>query len=254
MLGPKRLLIGLALICAASAWAEQSADSDVDAQRMAQAREQLYAGHGGQVNYLAMLDRMEWQRVDGQSSGIWDFQGWLGGDINRLWVKSEGETESGSIDDAELQLLYGRAVSPFFDLQLGIRHDLEPQGLNHGVVALQGLAPQWFEADFSGFLSERGDLTGRVELEYDALLTQRLVLQPRFEFGWSAQDIPELALGRGMTVGTFGLRLRYEIIREFAPYVGVEWRSAFGGTADRQRAAGESVTNALVVAGFRLWY
>ena len=157
-------------------------------------------------------------------------------------------------DDAEIQALYSRAIAPFWDVQAGLRYDIEPDGVAHGVVALNGLAPYWFEVDASAFLSERGDLTARVEAEYELLLTQRLILQPRIEANLSAQDIPERETGSGLNSIDAGLRLRYEIKREFAPYIGVEWQSAFGDTRDLINAAGGDGDEVVFLVGLRTWY
>ena len=158
------------------------------------------------------------------------------------------------MDDAEIQALYSRAVAPFWNVQAGVRYDIEPDSLAHGVVALNGLAPYWFEVDASAFLSEKGDVTARIEAEYELLLTQRLILQPRIEANLSAQDIPERETGAGLSTLDAGLRLRYEIRREFAPYVGVEWQSAFGETRDMIKAAGGEGDDIVFLVGLRTWY
>jgi len=225
------------------------------------AREHLYEHHGGGLHYLFAADRFEFRSDDGDKGFLWDLQGWYGGDLHRLWLKSEGEYESGrdeepsGVEGAEIQALYGRAVARYFDLQMGIRHDLEPSpSRTYAVLGVQGLAPQWFEVDGALFLSDEGDLSARVEVEYDLLLTQRLVFQPRAEVTAAAQDVPELGLGSGISSLAFGARLRYEIRPEFAPYVGVSWNETFGGTADFARADGGSPRASAFVAGFRFWY
>jgi copper resistance protein B len=145
-------------------------------------------------------------------------------------------------------------VTPFWDVQAGLRYDIEPDGLAHGVVALNGLAPYWFEVDASAFLSERGDLTARIEAEYELLLTQRMILQPRIEAELSAQTLPDRETGSGLTSIKAGLRLRYEAIREFGPYLGVEWHSAFGETRDMIEATGEDGEELVFLVGLRAWY
>ena len=196
-------------------------------------------------------DRLEY-REDGW---LWDAQGWIGGDYHKLWWKTEGELGDDSDDEAELQLLYSRAYSAFFDLQFGLRHDIDPQPSRTYLVAgFQGLAPQWIEIDAAAFISEEGDFTARIEAEYELLLTQRLVLQPRFEIELAAQEVSELHIGSGITSTELGLRLRYEIRREVAPYIGLSWRESYGGTADLLQAAGEDDDSLSVVAGIRLWF
>jgi copper resistance protein B len=204
---------------------------------------------------FTLIDRFEGQwPEDGEESLLWDAQGWYGGDLNKLWWKSEGDVEDGDVGEAELQLLYSRAVRPYWDLQAGVRRDFEPDSRTYGVLGLQGLAPYWFEVDAAAFVSEEGDVTVRLEAEYDLLLTQRLVLQPRVEFEAALDDIPDRALASGFTSADLSLRLRYEIRRELAPYVGVSWSSALGETADLVRAVGGEEETTALVAGVRLWF
>lgn len=232
------------------------ADAYYGREAMSKSRAEVQHEAGGQYNWFIMADRFEAQVLDDEEVLVFDGQGWYGGDINKLWVKSEGDysLDGNEIEDAELQVLWSRAVSTFFDVQTGIRYDIEPDGLAHGVVGVQGLAPYWFEVDAAAFLSEKGDVTARIEAEYDMLFTQRLVLQPRVELELSAQDIPEREIGSGVTGLDVGLRLRYEVKREFAPYVGVEWQSAFGDTADFIEAEGGSKDQTIFVLGLRAWF
>ncbi|MGD2131607.1 MAG: copper resistance protein B [Maricaulaceae bacterium] len=204
---------------------------------------------------FTQIDRLEGRWPDdGDTSLLWDAQGWYGGDINKLWWKSEGDAEDGDVGEAELQMLYSRAITPFFDLQAGVRQDFEPDSLTYGVLGVQGLAPYWFELDAAAFVSEEGDVTSRLEAEYDLLLTQRLVLQPRAEAEIAFQDVEERGLGSGVTGVDLGLRLRYEIRRELAPYVGVEWSRLLGDTADLARAAAESDEETVFILGVRAWF
>lgn len=233
-----------------------AADLLFDPGEMAAAREQLRVEQGAAKTFLLLADRFEGRRGDGTENYLWDAQGWYGGDTNKLWLKSEGE---GAFDEgletAELQVLYGRAVTPFFDLQAGIRHDFRPDpDRSHLVLGLQGLVPYAFEVDAAAFLSDEGDLTGRLEGEFDLQMTQRVILQPRFELNVSAQDIPELGTGSGITSAEAGFRLRYEIRRELAPYVGVGWERKLGDTADFARTAGEDPGGWQLVLGIRAWY
>ena len=152
-------------------------------------------------------------------------------------------------------MLYSRAISPFFDLQVGLRHDVEPDpNRTFAVLGIQGLAPQWFEIDAAAFLSDDGDLSLRFEAEYDLLLTQRLVLQPRFEINAGGSDVPELQLGSGIRDTQLGLRLRYEIRREIAPYIGLSWSRLWGETADRAESIGDDSDSFGLVAGVRFWF
>ncbi len=226
-------------------------------QAMAPSRRQLARENGGMKTGMVLIERLEARfATDGGEDGyVWDAQGWYGGDINRFVLKTEGEGEfGGELEDAEIQALYSRAIGPFFDLQAGVRFDHEPDTRTHLVLGVQGLAPYMFHVDGALFLSDRGDLTGRIEGEYDQRITQQLILQPRIEVELAAQDIPEREIGAGITKIEPGLRLRYEIRPEFAPYVGVEYEAKLGETADIARAAGEDPDGLKVLVGLRAWF
>lgn len=234
-----------------------AADTAYDPEVMAAAREALRAEHGGMNTYRFMIDQLEVAMRDGRDGYVWeDAQFWYGGDLNRLWIKSQGEGTFGQgIESAEVQALWSRAISPFWDLQTGVRYDFRPEPeRGHLVLGVQGLAPYWFEIDAAAFLSEEGDVTARFEGEYDLRITQRLILQPRTELDFSLQDVPEIGVGSGLSTAEAGLRLRYEIVPEFAPYVGVEYERAFGNTADFRRTAGEDVGGWNLVLGVRTWF
>ncbi|TIX50268.1 copper resistance protein B [Alteraurantiacibacter aquimixticola] len=222
---------------------------------MQPAREQLAYENGGMRTGSLMVERLE-ARLGDEDAVLWDLQGFWGGDVNRFVFKSEGEGELdlGHVEDAEVQALWSHAIGPFFDLQAGARLDLEPETRSHLVLGLQGLAPYMWHVDAAAFLSDRGDLTARVEAEYDQKITQSLILQPRVEIEASAQDIPERDIGAGLTSLAAGLRLRYEIAREFAPYVGVEWEGRLGQTRDIARANGEDPSATSVLVGLRAWF
>lgn len=223
----------------------------------AEALEALRHETGGQRQFVFRTDRFEFHSTDDEDVILWDVDAWYGGRLNKLWIKSEAEYDfdEGAFHEAELQLLWSRAITPYFDVQTGLRHDFEPGGnRTHAVVGLQGLAPYWFEVDMAAFLSNEGELTAAIEAEYELLLTQRLILQPRAELGFAAQDMPDLETGSGLTAIEAGLRLRYEFTRQFAPYAGVEWTRSLGETADLARAAGEDIQSTAFVFGLRLWF
>lgn len=234
-----------------------AADAIWGADAMAPSRTALARENGGLRTGMVMLERLEARiPTEGGSEGyLWDAQAFYGGDINRLVIKTEGEGEfGGGTEDAEIQALYSRAIGPFFDLQAGVRFDPEPDTRSHAVIGVQGLAPYMFELDAALFLSDRGDITARIEAEYDQRITQRLILQPRIEAELSAQSIPERGLGAGFTKVEPGLRLRYEIEREFAPYIGIEYEAKTGETADIARAAGEDPDGIKLLIGLRAWF
>ncbi len=227
-----------------------------DPSAMARAREELLRENGGMRHYMLFVDRLEALLHDGRDSYRWDLEGWYGGDLHKVWLKSEGEGTFGKRpEDAEIQALYSRAIAPFFDLQAGVRYDLRPDPETaHLVLGIQGLLPYKFELDAAAFLSDDGDLTARFEFEYDQRITQRLIVQPRLELNLAAEDIPELEIGSGVSAIEAGVRLRYELRREFAPYVGVSWDSRIGDSAEFARAAGENPGGWNLVLGVRGWF
>jgi copper resistance protein B len=202
----------------------------------------------------AILNQNE-LRVGSPDAYRWEGEGWYGDDVNRLWVKSEGsvDTSSGTADEAEIQGLYSRAVSAFFNLQGGVRYDLDPSSRGWAALGIEGLAPLNWEIGAFAFVSSGGHLAARFEGYHDLNLTQRLVLQPQFELNAYSRANWAARLGTGLTDGDFGLRLRYEFRREFAPYIGVTYEVRFGSTANRVRAAGLSAGELRFVAGIRAW-
>ncbi|GAA0715105.1 copper resistance protein B [Dokdonella soli] len=204
---------------------------------------------------LFALDRFERVKTGDGYATSWSAQGWLGGDFDKLHVRSEGSRANGAVEHADLELLWGHAIAPFWDSQLGVRRDFG-RGPDRGWVAfgVQGLAPYWFEIAATAYVGEQDRTALRAEVDYELLLTQRLVLQPRVELNAYGRADPALRIGSGLSDTSFGLRLRYEIRREFAPYVGVEWTKSFGATADFAREDGHDVTDLRWVAGVRVWF
>lgn len=202
-----------------------------------------------------LVDRLEYRAQPGPNLRNWDAQGWFGGDRDKFWFKTEGENEAGrGTQRAELQLLYARRISPFWHAQAGVRREGRPGSWsNAGVVGIQGLAPYWFDIEAMLF-AERNGVSARLEAETDLQLTQRLLLQPRFETQVSGFTDRERGMGSGLQHVEVGLRLRYEIRREFAPYIGVVWSRKFGETANIARSEGEKVRTPGIVAGVRVWY
>lgn len=230
------------------------ADRSFSPSEMARSRAGERREHGGGIYSQILFNLLEYRATGDGGSYHWDMETWIGGDINQLTIKSEGEGAfRGGADRADLQLLYSRAIDPYWNLQAGVRYDFE-RSRSYAAVGIEGLAPYWFELEGTLFLSDRGDVLARLEGYHDMRLTQRLLLQPRAELQLSAQDAPHDRLGSGLTNVELGLRLRYEIKREFAPYIGIAWERRFGGTARYARADGEDVGGATFVAGVRLWF
>lgn len=223
---------------------------------MDRARRIMRAEHGVIRSGMILIDRAEWQAGKGADGYAWDAQGWYGGDINRLVVRSEGEGSfGGKLDHAEVQALWNRAIDPWWNLRAGVRQDLgEGPDHTHAVLGVQGLAPYRFDLDGALFLSDAGDLTARLAVEYDQRLTRKLVLQPSVELDFAAQDVPELGIGTGLSTAEAGLRVRYEFVPEFAPYIGVRYERAFGDTARFRRLDGKRRGDWRMVLGLRTWF
>lgn len=226
------------------------------AEAMAKADRDLRREHGGMTYPVVMLNIAEYQARKGRDGYRWDGEASFGGDIDRLVLKSEGEGSFGeALEQAEVQALYNRALDPYWNLQVGVRHDIRPNpSRTYATIGIEGLAPYWFEVEGALFLSDKGDLTARAEAYYDQRIMQDFVLQPRIEANFSAQDVPEIGTGSGLTDLEVGLRLRYERTREFAPYVGVSWERQFGDTARFSRARGDGTGGFSFVAGVRTWF
>lgn len=236
--------------------AEHAADTVYGAEAMAMGRHHLEHFHGGQKLYQVMANIAEAQVRKGRDGFEWDAEAWYGGDIDRLWLKSEGEGTFGEpLEKAELQALYSRAVDPYFNLQAGVRYDFRPNPSRvYATVGFEGLAPGFFDVEGALFVSNKGELMARAEGYYDQRITQRLILQPRIEANFAAQDSRRIGVGAGLSDAEIGLRLRYDIVREFAPYVGVQYRRAFGDTRRYLREAGESSGGFSLLFGIRTWF
>lgn len=211
--------------------------------------------HDSAINSFFLLDQLEYQDADAGSTLAWDASGWVGGDINRVWFRSEGERTNGVTEDAELQLLYGRSIGPWWDVVAGVRQDFKPESpQTWAAFGVQGMALYAFEAEATAFVGESGQTAARLEGDYDILLTNRLILQPTAEVNFYGKNDPERGVGSGLANTELGLRLRYEIVRQFAPYIGVSWSRSYGNTADLVRDEGEDVDEARFVAGIRMWF
>ena len=211
--------------------------------------------HDSTINTYFLADKLEWQDADDASTLAWDLSGWIGGDIDRLWLRSEGERSNGKTEDAEIQALWGHAISPWWDVVSGVRQDFKPGApQTWAAFGLQGMALYNFEAEATAFLGENGQSAVRLEGDYDILLTNHLILQPTAELNVYGKNDPQRGIGSGLANTEAGLRLRYEIRREFAPYIGVTWNRTYGHTADYAREEGEDRSEARLVLGVRLWF
>lgn len=216
---------------------------------------QMHDAMDNSVHTFTLIDRLEgWNAQPGRGAS-WEGKGWVGNDLRRVWWRSEGERVRGRTESADLEVLYGKSISPWWDVVAGVRHDFKPgDSRNFAAIGVQGLAPQKFEVAATGYLGSSGFATARFEAEYETLLTNRLILQPRLEMNINAKDDPRRGLGSGLATAEAGLRLRYEITRRFAPYIGVSREWSFGRTAGFRRNAGENINDTRVVAGIRIWF
>lgn len=202
-----------------------------------------------------LVDRLESVSARDNVSTEYDLQAWYGRLYDRAVLKAEGEVDGGKLHDARTELLWGHAVRAYWDMQLGVRHDSgEKPDRNWLALGIQGLAPYWFEVDATAYVGEQGRTALRLAGEYELLLTQKLILQPRVEANFYGKSDDARERGSGLSDATLGLRLRYEIRREFAPYVGIEWAGKYGGTADHARAAGERTRESRLATGLRFWF
>ncbi|MEW8660850.1 MAG: copper resistance protein B [Candidatus Thiodiazotropha sp.] len=205
--------------------------------------------------YKVMIEKLELREAEGAEPLVLDGEVWIGYDLDKFWIKSELERPGGETEELELQLLYSRAISAFWDIQVGWRRDLIPDPERDWLaVGLKGLAPYLFEVAATLFAGESGQIGLRLDAEYEYLFTQRLVLSPEFEINLHTKDDEEVGIGSGLSDLSLGLRLRYEVLKEFAPYVGISWSKRFGDSADFAREEGEDVTDVQWLVGLRAWF
>ena len=211
-------------------------------------------------NTFVLVDVLEYRPKPSDSDYRWDFEGWHGGDFNKLWFKSEGERNTALKADYDIdaQLLYGRFLRKYYDFQVGLRAETQTyQGRNvtraHAVIGVEGLVPYNFEVESALFISQNGDVSGRFSLTKDFLVTKRWVVQSRFETTVAAQRVERFTTGRGLNNIEYGLRLRYDISRKFGPYAGISFDRSFFGTADLVRQDGGDPRQIRFVVGVRMW-
>jgi copper resistance protein B len=213
-----------------------------------------HAVHDRELRYFVLFDQLEWQG-SGTGGANLENTSWIGSDLNRLWFRAEGESEDGRVESAFVHALWGHSFSRWWDVVAGVRQDFRPGGpQTWAAVGIQGLAPYWFEIEATGYLGSGGRTHARLEVEYELLLTNRLILQPLAELEISGKSDPGRGLGAGLSSLETGLRLRYEVRRELAPYVGLTWQRKFFGTADFARAEGERTGGARLAVGIRTWF
>ncbi len=202
----------------------------------------------------AQFDEFEARFGDGHSSFRWDGEAWMGTDANRLRLKSEGFATNGTTEDGQHELLYAHPISPYFDLQAGARYDLDSAaGRGWAAIGIEGLAPQFFKVSATAYVGDAGRFAAKLTGSYEVLLTQRLILEPLVELDWYSRSDPRRQIGSGLSELDTGLRLRYEIIRKFAPYMGISYNRKFGGSATFARTNSEPAGALQAALGLRMW-
>lgn len=214
-----------------------------------------HAVHDNSIQTFVLLDRLEVWNSDPGTGLAWEGQVWVGTDLNRVWLRSEGEHVVGKLEGADLEVLYGHSVTRWWDVVAGVRHDFKP-GASQDFLAIgvMGLAPYKFEVSATGYIGQSGQTAARLEVEYETLFTNRLILQPLVEVNLYGKDDARRGIGSGLSTVEAGLRLRYEISRKIAPYIGLVRERAFGRTADFRRVNGEDIDDTRIVAGLRIWF
>jgi copper resistance protein B len=211
--------------------------------------------HDRLITTYVLVDQLEWQAGGEPSAVSGDLTGWVGTDRDRLWFRGEADRPGGRFDQAQLQVLYGRAVARWWTLMAGVRQDVRDNApRTAAAIGVQGLAPFWVDVEATLYVEGSGRSHVRMEAEHDLLITNRLVLQPLLEFEIYSKADPELRLGSGLSTVDAGLRLRYEVRREIAPYVGLVWHRKYFGTAERAGAAGVATRRLQLALGLRLWW
>lgn len=204
---------------------------------------------------MVLVDQFELRTGEGDTPLTWDAEGWVGKDLNKLWIKTEGEFLHGSFDEVELQALYSRAITAYWDLQFGWRGNFQPTPRRHWLsFGVKGLAPYFFDVDAAVFIGENGRTSARLQADYEFVFTQRVILVPEVKLNMYGKGDPATGIGSGFSDLEAGLRLRYEIRREFAPYIGVNWIHLFGDTADYAGEEGRNSDELRVVLGIRSWF
>jgi copper resistance protein B len=220
---------------------------------------QHHMGHRERINTFVLADQLEWQGAEGRRGAVWDARGWIGRDVTRLWFRTDGDQGGGTLRQARAEVFYGRAVHRWWDILAGVRQDARRRpgpapAQTWAAFGIQGLAPYWFDVKATAYVGAGGRMQAEADVEYDLLLTNRLILQPRVEAVFSSDDDAERGLAAGVSSTGAGVRLRYEVRREFAPYVGVSWDRSFWPAPAGASAAAGGPGRLRAVVGARAWF
>jgi len=249
------MLIGSsALLCSPAALAQNQPSGELPGMSPREMTRMMEMNDAAAFGKL-LVDQLEWRHGDGEEGPAWDALGWYGTDYDKLWFRTEGVRIGSVTEDARAELLWDHIFSRWWSVQTGVRHDFgDGPSRNWLGLGVQGLAPYFFQIEATAYVGDAGRTTARFRAEYELLFTQRLILQPQLEVNAYGKDDPERQIGAGFSDLQLGLRLRYEIWREFAPYLGVAWFRNLGKTADLVRAAGNDPSVVQLVAGIRFWF
>lgn len=211
--------------------------------------------HDDTLQSFVLFNRLEGFDADEGTGLEWEGQAWIGTDLDKLWLRSEGERAGSHTEAADVEVLYGRAFARWWDVVAGVRHDFKPgASQDFAAIGVMGVAPYKYEVEATAYIGQSGQTAARIEVEYETLLTNRLILQPLVELNFYGQNDERRGIGSGLSTAEAGLRLRYEIARQFAPYMGVVREWSFGHTADFRRDEGEDTNDTRFVAGVRIWF
>jgi copper resistance protein B len=219
----------------------------------APAAAQTVHGHDGGINNFTLVEEADLTRFNGKLVANWEAQGWIGSDRHKFWWRTEGETKGPRLEQSEFQALYSRNIAMFFDVQAGLRHDIQPDARSYAVVGVQGLAPLFFETEAHAFFGFKGDVLFRLRQSFDLRMTNRLVVQPLFEIDIYATRVPERLIASGPAIIETGVLTRYEITRRVAPYVALMFERRLGESARLAQAAGENPGGWSIRTGVRFW-
>jgi len=214
-----------------------------------------HPAHDNSTQHYALLDRLEAWNADKGAGLKWEGKAWIGTDLNRIWLRSEGERVDNQTEAADLEVLYGHSVATWWDVVAGVRHDFQPgTSRDFAAIGVMGVVPSKYEVDATAYIGQSGQTAARIQAEYDTLLTGRLILQSLVEINLYGQDDPQRGIGSGLSTLETGYRLRYEFTRRFAPYIGIVQERAFGRTAGLRHADGKDINDTRFIAGIRIWF
>lgn len=211
----------------------------------------LAAGMGADdpLLFYVKADKFEVRDTDEGSLQVWEFDAWLGKDLDKLWIKSSGERHKGEVESNEIDILYSKAISPYWDLQMGLRHEFRPKPAENSIgIGVMGVAPYLFEVDANVFINDDGDLNARLDAEYEYLFTQRIILVPNLELEFNSDDDNARGIVSGLSAAELGLRLHYEFKREFSPYIGINYEKKFGNSVVSESSETQ------FLAGLSFWF